>query len=319
MHQKRKGLKKIGSTLMAMAICMTPMTAFAVEGNNVAADGTYKTDVSKIEIFKKYPKGEQTETEDTYKTYTSITVKDGKITDLEVSCTDPTSTNKIENSLADYILPVLNGRYPEESVLAGDVFEKEDEKKSVLNGGSRQYLKYYYIGKPATMATANGLGTAGVDVVSGATFTVEKVREDVRSLLAKAPAKAASPGATKPAVTPAKTQQPASTPAKVTTPKVVKAKQPMTVKAKTKNVKYKKLKKKKQTVSGAIVVKKAEGKIAYKKAGGSKKLSVNKKGKIVVKKGTKKGKYSIKVKVTAAGNAKYLAGSKQVTVKIKVK
>lgn len=102
---------------------------------------------------------------------------------------------------------------------------------------------------------------------------------------------------------------------------VKKVKQPMTVKAKTVKVKYKKLKKKKLTVK-ALTVKKAQGAVAYAKVkkGSSVKLTINKKtGKITVKKGTKKGTYKIKIKVTAKGNAKYLAGSKTITVKIKVK
>ena len=36
-------------------------------------------------------------------------------------------------------------------------------------------------------------------------------------------------------------------------------------------------------------------------------------------KGTKKGTYKMKVTVTAAGNASYKAGTKTVTVKVKVK
>ena len=94
---------------------------------------------------------------------------------------------------------------------------------------------------------------------------------------------------------------------------------PMTVKTTTKTVKAKKLKKAKRTVK-AITVKKAKGTVTYTKAGGSKKLTVNKKtGKITVKKGTKKGTYKVKVKVKAAGTSKYLAVSRTVTVKIKVK
>lgn len=102
---------------------------------------------------------------------------------------------------------------------------------------------------------------------------------------------------------------------------VKKVKQPMTVKAKTVKVKYKKLKKKKLTVK-ALTVKKAQGAVAYAKVkkGSSVKLTINKKtGKITVKKGTKKGTYKIKIKVTAKGNAKYLAGSKTITVKIIVR
>ena len=94
------------------------------------------------------------------------------------------------------------------------------------------------------------------------------------------------------------------------------------VKAIKKTVKYKKLKKKKQKVKGAIDVWQAAGKVTYKKVakGSSKKLSINKKtGVITIKKGTKKGTYKIKVKVTDAGNKNLKSGSKTVTVKIKVK
>lgn len=102
---------------------------------------------------------------------------------------------------------------------------------------------------------------------------------------------------------------------------VEKAKQPMTVKAKTVKVKYKKLKKKKMVVK-AITVKNAQGTVSYAKVkkGSFAKLSINKKtGKITVKKGTKKGNYKIVVKVNAKGNAKYLKGSKILKVKVKVK
>ncbi len=103
----------------------------------------------------------------------------------------------------------------------------------------------------------------------------------------------------------------------------IKRKQPMTVKAAAKTVKLKKVKKKAQIVSGAITFKKkAQGKVTYTKVakGSAKVLTINKKtGKITVKKGTKKGTYKIKVKVAAAGNANYAAGSKIVTVTVKVK
>lgn len=41
-------------------------------------------------------------------------------------------------------------------------------------------------------------------------------------------------------------------------------------------------------------------------------------GTITVPKGTKKGTYKIKVKVTAAGNSNYKSGSKTVTITIKI-
>ena len=66
-------------------------------------------------------------------------------------------------------------------------------------------------------------------------------------------------------------------------------------------------------------VKKAQGKVTFAKVSGSGKLLISKSGVITVKKGASKGTYSMKVKVTAAGNDQYKGGSKTVTVKIKVK
>ena len=100
--------------------------------------------------------------------------------------------------------------------------------------------------------------------------------------------------------------------------KVVKRANPMTVKAKT--VKAKANKKTVIKKSKAFTIKKAKGKVVFKKVKGDKKITINKKtGKITVKKGLKKGKtYKLKVKVTAKGNTAYKAKSKTVTVKIKV-
>ena len=105
--------------------------------------------------------------------------------------------------------------------------------------------------------------------------------------------------------------------------KIVMKKNPMKVKAVKKKVKAKALKKKAKTIK-PIVVKKAKGKVSYKVVGGSKKakkvLKLNKKtGKIKVKKGTKKGTYKIKVKVTASGKGNYKKMSQKVTVKVIVK
>ena len=106
---------------------------------------------------------------------------------------------------------------------------------------------------------------------------------------------------------------------KTVTFKIVKAVNTMTVKATAKTVKYSKLKNAKQTVS-AITVKKAIGKVSYKKTSGKSFFTVNSKtGKITIKKGIAKGTYTVKVKVSAAGSSNYKSGSKTVTVKIKVK
>jgi hypothetical protein len=99
---------------------------------------------------------------------------------------------------------------------------------------------------------------------------------------------------------------------------VTAAAQPMTVKAATKTAKQAALKRKAATVA-PLTVSKAQGKVTYAKSSGASALSINSTtGKVTIKKGTKKGTYTMKVKVTAAGNTKYKSGSKTVTVTIKV-
>ena len=105
--------------------------------------------------------------------------------------------------------------------------------------------------------------------------------------------------------------------------------QTLTVTPKTVKVKYKKLKKKAQTVacSKAMTVSNAQGALKYSlvsvKRGKSKKykkyFKINAKtGNVTVKKKLKKGTYKITCKVTA-GNNNYQSVSKTVTFKIKVK
>jgi hypothetical protein len=92
---------------------------------------------------------------------------------------------------------------------------------------------------------------------------------------------------------------------------------PMTVKAKT--VKAKANKKTTIKKAKAFTVKKAQGKVTFKKKSGNKKITVSKAGKVTVRKGLKKGKtYKVKVKVTAAGNKNYLARTKTVVLKVKI-
>ncbi|MBQ3904349.1 MAG: hypothetical protein II744_05175, partial [Eubacterium sp.] len=92
-------------------------------------------------------------------------------------------------------------------------------------------------------------------------------------------------------------------------------------KGKTPAVKYSKLKKRNLIISrkSAVSIKNAQGVLSYKKAKGNKKITVSKGGKITVKKGHKKGKYKVKIKVTATGNQTYKPITKTVTVIIKVK
>ena len=102
---------------------------------------------------------------------------------------------------------------------------------------------------------------------------------------------------------------------------------PMMVQAKTVKIKLAKIKKKKQTIKPkkAFIIENAQGVITYKitgvkKAKFKKFFKINaRSGKITVRKGLKKGTYKLKVTVTAAGNSNYLAGSKTVTLKVKVR
>ena len=104
-------------------------------------------------------------------------------------------------------------------------------------------------------------------------------------------------------------------------PKLPKKANPISVKSKSPSVS--KTAKKAQTIkaSDAFTIKNAQGTVTFKKKSGSSgKLSINSKtGLITVKKGTKAGTYKIVVAVTAAGNKQYKAGTKTVTVKVKVK
>ena len=104
----------------------------------------------------------------------------------------------------------------------------------------------------------------------------------------------------------------------------------LSVKPKTAKVKYKKLRKKKQTVarSKVMTVSNPQGNVKYSlvtvKRGKSKKYKKYFKinattGTVTVKKKLRKGTYKITCKVTAGGNEAYKSATKTVTFKIKVK
>lgn len=67
------------------------------------------------------------------------------------------------------------------------------------------------------------------------------------------------------------------------------------------------------------VTKAAKGDVTWKKLSGNAKVTVSADGKLVVKKGLKKGTYKVKVKATAAGNYLYAEGSAVRTLKVVVK
>lgn len=115
-----------------------------------------------------------------------------------------------------------------------------------------------------------------------------------------------------------------------TTFNIVKVLNPMTVKSgQTAKLKYKKLRKKKQTVSLPKVIKlaNAKGSVTYKLNSAKKSKKSFKKyfkinaatGVITVKKKLKKGTYTLSCSATAAGNQNYQKVTKGVTIKIKVK
>lgn len=149
------------------------------------------------------------------------------------------------------------------------------------------------------------IGIAGFKADDGKTYWVQEFGYTLSAQEKSAPEDATTPE-----------KKPAPAP-------VVKVKKSntLTVKAKKATVKFKKLKKKNQTIAlkKAMTVSKAQGKVTFKKASGNKKITVSKAGKITVKKGLKKGTYKVKIKVAAAGNASYKALTKTVTVTIKVK
>jgi len=115
-----------------------------------------------------------------------------------------------------------------------------------------------------------------------------------------------------------------------TTYKIVKAVNPLKIKAGTATLKYRKLKKASRNIAVTKVIrftKKGKGKMTYKfsfakkgKKGFKKFFKVNTKtGKVTVKKKLKKGTYKVTVKVRAAGNSNYNASAwKKVTFKVKV-
>ena len=64
----------------------------------------------------------------------------------------------------------------------------------------------------------------------------------------------------------------------------------------------------------------SRGTLSYKKLSGSSAIKIDAKtGKLTVKKGLKKGTYKVKVQIKAAPRGSYNAGSKTVTVTVKVK
>ncbi len=102
-----------------------------------------------------------------------------------------------------------------------------------------------------------------------------------------------------------------------------KAENTLTAKAKKKKhtIKAAKIKNRKYKIKqkNAFKIGKANGTVTYKKTKGNSGITVTKKGVVSVKKGLKKGTYTVKVKVTAGGDANHYAKSKNVSFKIIIK
>ncbi len=102
-----------------------------------------------------------------------------------------------------------------------------------------------------------------------------------------------------------------------------KAANTLRIYAKTAKIKYKKVKKKTQTLGVTKVItfkRKGQGTKTYYKLSGNKKITINKRtGKVTVKKKLKKGTYKVKVKVKAAGTANYKAVTRTITFKVRIR
>lgn len=103
-------------------------------------------------------------------------------------------------------------------------------------------------------------------------------------------------------------------------PWIAATKNANTLKVKGKSVSVS-LKAKNRTISvkkAVSITKKGQGKISYSKASGNKKITI-KSGKIMIRKGLKKGTYKVKIKVKAAGNGSHRAVTRTAASKIIVK
>ncbi len=108
------------------------------------------------------------------------------------------------------------------------------------------------------------------------------------------------------------------TASKKITVKVTKGSPVIKTKLSSKSLKYRSLKSKAASFAlGATTS--SKGKLSYKKASGTSAITINSKGTITVKKGLKKGSYKVKILVKSAAKGYYNAGSKKVTITVKVK
>ncbi len=103
--------------------------------------------------------------------------------------------------------------------------------------------------------------------------------------------------------------------------RINKAGNTLKITGKTVNVGASTVRSKSRTIPASkfFKVSKKNGKLTYKKTKGNKKITVAKTGKVTIKSGIKKGKYKVKVKVTAAGDKNHKKASKTVTFTVRIK
>ena len=100
-----------------------------------------------------------------------------------------------------------------------------------------------------------------------------------------------------------------------------KAANPIKLKTKKVTVKASRLKKKSQSISAKKIFKtcKAKGKKTFFKISGNKKIKISKKGKLILKKGLKKGMYKVRLRMQADGGKNYKSSSKNVVLKVHIR
>jgi hypothetical protein len=179
-------------------------------------------------------------------------------------------------------------------------------------------------GAPKGSLALNATKTAKLNATAtmGAALSYKSSNTKIATVNKKGQVKGIKPGKATITISAKKSANTKAATKKITV--VVKNANTLSAKAKKKTVSAKlaSVSKKALTLTNNIKVSKSKGKVSYKNVSTNKtvkKWKLNKKtGKLTIPKGTKKGTYIIKVKVTAAGTSTYAAGSKTVTYKVKV-
>lgn len=173
-----------------------------------------------------------------------------------------------------------------------------------------------------TVAMGSKVSLGAKVTVGGGTLTYKSSDKKVLTVSAKGVVTPVGVGKATVTITAAATTGYQRTTKKVTVT-VKKGAQPMAVKARSASVKLATVAKKVRVLAVSKVfafTTAPRGEVTYKRKSGSSVLSVDSKtGAVTVRKGTKRGSYKIKVVISAAGDANWKAGSKTVTITVRVK